>query len=111
MRWVEVHGVPHYYVQVVFGAVYAISFERILEVLAHGKLKTDFKIESAQKSQFKATYYLPLTSGVCLSTAFVLPELEAFSRELSSGRMLFGVRFAKGGAPFSPSAVKALLAL
>jgi hypothetical protein len=111
MRWVEVHGVPHFYVQVVFGAVYAISFKRILEVLAQGKLKTDFKIESAQKSQFKATYYLPLTSGVCLSTAFVMPELEAFSRELSKGRILFGVKFAKGSAPFSAAAVKVLLGL
>jgi hypothetical protein len=111
MRWVEVHGVPHFYVQVVFGAVYAISFERILEVLARGKLKVDFKIASAQKSQFKATYYLPLTSGVCLSTAFVMPELEAFSRKLSKGRILFGVKFAKGRAPFSAAVVKELLGL
>ncbi|MFA5264684.1 MAG: AccI family restriction endonuclease [Opitutaceae bacterium] len=111
MRWVEVHGVPHFYVQVVFGAIYAISFKRILEVLSQGKLNTDFKIESAQKSQFKATYYLPLTSGVCLSTAFVMPELEAFSRELSKGRILFGVKFAKGSAPFSAAVVKVLLGL
>jgi AccI restriction endonuclease len=111
MRWVEVHGVPHYYVQVVFGAVYAISFERILEVLARGELKKDFKIESAQKSQFKATYYLPLTSGVCLTAAFKMPELEAFSRELSKGRILFGVRFAGGSAPLSAPALESLLGL
>jgi hypothetical protein len=111
MRWVDVHGVKHFYVQVLFGAVYAISFQRILEILSKGKLKTDFKIESAQKSQFKATYYLPLTSGVCLSTAFEMPKLGAFSHELSKGRILFGVKFENGSVPFSSLAVKELLGL
>jgi hypothetical protein len=40
-----------------------------------------------------------------------MPELEAFSRELSKGRILFGVKFAKGSAPFSAAAVKVLLGL
>lgn len=112
MRWIEGHGVPHYYVQVLFGGVYAIAFERILEILARGRLKADFKIESAEKSQFKATYYLPLTSGVRLTRSpdeFVMPLLEAFHRRLPKGRMLFGVKFTGGRAPFAVAALKQLL--
>lgn len=112
VRWIEHHGVPHFYVQVLFGGVYAISFESILKILAEGKPKADFKVESAEKSQFKPTYYLPLTSGVRLSTApeqFVNPELSAFQKRLPKGRMLFGVKFSGGRAPFEAAALTRLL--
>lgn len=81
VRWIEGHGVPHYYVQVLFGGVYAIAFEEILRVLAEGEPKVDFKVASAEKSQFKPTYYVPLTRGVRLSvepSEFVMPSLSAF---------------------------------
>lgn len=109
VRWIELHGVPHYYVQVLFGGVYAISFERILQILAEGELKQDFRVESAEKSQFKPTYYIPLTAGTRLSEAperFEMPALSAFEKRLPKGRMLFGVKFSGGRAPFDPSSLR-----
>ena len=112
VRWIERHGVPHYYVQVLFGGVYAISFERILTILADGEPKRDFRVESAEKSQFKPTYYVPLTAGLRLSgdpKSFEMPELFAFDKRLPKGRMLFGVKLSGGRAPFDPEALKRLL--
>ena len=112
VRWISRHGVPHYYVQVLFGAVYAISLESILLILAEGEPKKDFRVESAEKSQFKPTYYIPLTAGVRLSGSsgeFEKPGLKAFDKELPKGRMLFGVRFSGGRAPFQPDALRRLL--
>ena len=112
VRWIEHHGVPHFYVQVLFGGVYAISFEKLLRILAEGVFKEAFTVASAEKSQFKPTYYVPLTSGVRLTVApeqFVKPALSAFDKRLPKGRMLFGVKFAGGRAPFDAEALKRLL--
>ena len=65
VRWIEHHGVRHYYVQVLFGGVYAISFERILQILAEGEPKRDFRVESAEKSQFKPKT-VHLVRGCCI---------------------------------------------
>jgi hypothetical protein len=113
VRWIEQHGVPHFYVQVLFGGVYALSFERLLQILAEGEPKQDFRVESAEKSQFKPTYFVRLTEGVRLSLApedFEMPVLSAFEKRLSNGRMLFGVRFSGGRAPFDPAALNRLFA-
>lgn len=96
MRWIEHHEVRHFYVQVVFGAVYAIPFERILEVLTVGPKAGGFRVERVARNQFKTTVYLPLDKGVCISTEFREPDIKAFRRQLSSGRMLFGVNFSGG---------------
>ena len=112
VRWIEHHGVPHFYVQVLFGGVYAISFERILQILAEGEPKEDFRVESAEKSQFKPTYYVPLTSGVRLSVTpeqFAMPALSAFAKRLPKGRMLFGVKFGGGRSPFEVATLRRLL--
>lgn len=112
VRWIERHGVPHFYVQVLFGGVYAIAFEEILRLLAEGTPKMDFKVASAEKSQFKPTYYVPLTRGTRLSVPaedFRMPDLAAFEKRLPRGRMLFGVRFSGGRMPFAPEAVRRLL--
>ena len=112
VRWIEQHGVPHFYVQVLFGGVYALPFERLLQILAEGAPKVDFRVESTEKSQFKPTYFVPLTAGVRLSVApehFEMPTLTAFDKRLTNGRMLFGVRFSGGRAPFDPTALSGLL--
>jgi hypothetical protein len=112
VRWISRHGVPHFYVQVLFGGVYAISLEAILRILAEGEPKKDFWVESAEKSQFKPTYYVPLTAGVRLSGEprdFEKPELTAFDKQLPKGRMLFGVKFSGGRARFYPDALRQLL--
>jgi hypothetical protein len=109
MRWVERHGVPHFYVQVIFGAVYAISFERILELLVTGPKVGGFTIDREPRNQFKSTVYLPLTMGVRLSTEFHEPDVTAFKKRLSSGRMLFGVASSGGQAVLDRQVLSELL--
>lgn len=112
VRWIERHGVRHFYVQVLFGGVYAIAFERILQILVEGEPKRDFRVTSPEKSQFKPTYYLPLTAGKRLSNGpetFEPPNLSAFEKRLPKGRMLFGVKFSGGRAPFNPAEIRRLV--
>jgi hypothetical protein len=109
MRWVKQHGVKHYYAQVIFGAVYGISFEQILELLVVGPRDGGYSIEREPRNQFKSTIYIPLSRGLKLSTRFQDPELSAFERELSSGRVLFGVAFSGGHVEFDPTALTSLL--
>ena len=62
--------------------------------------------------EFKPTYYVPLTAGERLSVdaeKFEMPALTAFEKRLPKGRMLFGVRFSGGRAPFDPESLKRLL--
>ncbi|HRT56840.1 MAG TPA: AccI family restriction endonuclease [Candidatus Paceibacterota bacterium] len=109
MRWIERHGVPHFYVQVIFGAAYALSFERILELLGVGPKAGGYTIAREPRNQFKATVYVPLDKGVCLSTRFQDPDLAAFRKQLSSGRMLFGVKFSGGLLEFDKQKLSSLL--
>jgi hypothetical protein len=67
VRWIERHGVPHFYVQVIFGAAFAISFERILELLIAGPKAGGYTIDREPRNQFKSTVYIPLDKGACAS--------------------------------------------
>lgn len=111
MRWIELHAVPHFYVQVLYGAVYAISFERILELLVAGPKAGGYTIDREPRNQFKSTVYIPLDKGIRLSleSGFQEPDLSAFRKQLSSGRMLFGVRFSGGRVVFDRTRVAEML--
>lgn len=108
-RWIKHHGVRHYYFQLIFGAVYAISFERILELLVVGPRSGGYRIDQEQRNQFKSTIYIPLSLGIELSTAFEDPVISAFRNQLSTGRMLFGVSFSGGRVALDPRKLKSLL--
>lgn len=108
-RWIKHHGVRHYYFQLIFGAVYAISFERILELLIVGPRSGGYRIDREQRNQFKSTIYIPLSLGIELSTAFEDPVLSAFRNQLSTGRMLFGVSFSGGQVALDAHRLKSLL--
>ena len=109
-RWIQHHGVRHFYVQVIFGAVFAISFERILELLVIGPKEGGYTIDREPRNQFKSTIYIPLSLGTRLSTEFGDPDIQAFKKQLSTGRMLFGVAFSGGKIVLNPAALKKLLA-
>jgi hypothetical protein len=110
-RWIKHHDVKHYYIQVIFGAAYAISFEKILELLVIGPKKGGYSITKEPRNQFKSTIYIPLSLGVKLSLDFEDPTIAAFKRQLSTGRMLFGVSFSGGRMAFDPTALKELFSL
>jgi hypothetical protein len=94
IKWIEIHGVPHYYVQVLFDRIYIISFEKILEILSvPGNLKTKYYIEKNAKNQFKNTIHINLDEGECLTEKVILPKHKSAMKELGRGRILSYVSF------------------
>ncbi|OGW71718.1 MAG: hypothetical protein A2047_00925 [Omnitrophica bacterium GWA2_41_15] len=99
-KWIKVHEVPHFYVQVLFDSIYVISFEKILTLLSDKKnLKTKYFIEKNSKNQFKSTIHINLNEGFCISQDVQLPEHKSEVKELSRGRLLFYVKFATKELP------------
>jgi hypothetical protein len=93
-KWIQVHEVPHYYVQVFFDRIYVISFEKILEIISDKKnLKTKYFIEKNSKNQFKSTIHIDVNEGICLSKDVELPKHKSEIKELPRGRLLFHVKF------------------
>lgn len=94
LRWVEIHGVPHYYVQVLFDRIYIISFKKILETLSNPENnKTKFFIEKNYKNRFKDTIHITLTEGICLSKDVKQPKHSSVRKELINGRLVHYVKF------------------
>lgn len=95
LNWIRIHGVPHYYVQVLFDSIYVISFKKILEILSDPvNFKKKYFIEENSKNQFKSTIHINLNEGVCISSDVYLPEHKSEMKELPRGRILFFVKFA-----------------
>lgn len=110
--WINTHGVPHYYVQVLFGRVYAISFEKILEVLASPPKAGKYRIARVARNQFKSTIYIPLNQGDCISSQFKSPtKLKATIKELPTGRVVVVVNFSNGNIVLNKTALAKLLNL
>ncbi|ACJ16872.1 Type II restriction enzyme AccI [Thermococcus onnurineus NA1] len=119
-QWINTYGVPHYYVQVFFDRIYAISFTRILEIVSNGlqqikrrplpkMVKSEkFKIDRQPKNQFKITIYLDINEGVhigdvcegeyCPTDENHLPELAGKYTVLNDGRVIVAVDFVGGYA-------------
>ncbi len=96
-KWIEIYGVPHFYVQVFFDKVYCISFEDILRIISDNTARTKiFTVERNAKNQFKSTIHIDVNSGVCLAEKIEMPEHRSEVKKLISGRLLFYVTF-RGG--------------
>lgn len=112
IKWIEVHKVPHFYVQVLFGRAYAISFKRILELLAERPNGPKYRIDRVARNQFKSTIYIPLKEGVRISSEFVQPtQLNASIKELPTGRVVILVKFSGGKIVLDQPALTQLLGL
>ncbi len=110
VRWIKIHDVPHFYVQVLFGRVYAIPFAKILEVLKDSPKSGSYRIARLARNQFKSTIYIPLSKGVLLSSNFKAPStLTASTKELSNGRVVIVVTFAGGKIDLNKEALTGLL--
>lgn len=110
VKWIGFHDVPHYYVQVLFGRVYAIGFDRILELLADSPKSEKYRIARVARNQFKSTIYIPLPSGHCLSTQFEQPQsLKASIKPLDNGRVVIVVEFSGGKVTFAKNELQALI--
>jgi len=114
LRWVENHGVAHFYGQVFFDRMYIISFKKILEILSNPENeKTKFFIEKNYKNRFKDTIHISLAEGVCLSEDIKQPEHISVRKELVNGRLVHHVRFDVKDLPddFNVNALKEILGI
>jgi hypothetical protein len=110
LRWIKIHNVPHFYVQVLFGRVYAIPFTKILEILKDSPKSKNYRVARLPQNQFKSTIYIPLSKGVLLSSNFEKPSnLTATTKELTNGRVVVVVTFAGGKIELNPEALNGLL--
>jgi len=110
VKWIEIHDVPHYYVQLLFGCVYAIGFDRILALLAESPKSKKYRIARVARNQFKSTIYIPLTSGVRLSTEFEQPQLLKGSiKQLGNGRVVVVVEFSGGKVVFDKAELQKII--
>ena len=112
LKWIETFGVPHFYVQIFFDAIYIISFKDILLLLKDsqidkrgiknkkilGKINNNptFVIEKNPKNQYKETIHIYLDRGYILSNKIDFPILIGSRKELAGGRLLHYVSFDGG---------------
>lgn len=98
-KWIKTYGVPHYYIQVFFDKVYAISFKNILEIISNpdnnGKI---FSIEKNAKNQFKNTIHIDINRGTVLAHKVDFPQHLSNIKRLGRGRLLFYISFEGGNA-------------
>lgn len=113
-KWIKTYGVPHYYVQVFFDAIYIISFKDILLLLRDAQIEIKgiknkkilglingeraFVIEKNPKNQFKETIHIYLDKGTVICKQIESPSLIGSKKELAGGRLLHYVSFEDGTA-------------
>jgi len=113
-KWIEVFGVPHFYVQVFFDKIYIISFKDILSLLREAETEERgkknkkiigkkhempvFIIEKNPKNQYKETIHIYINNGKTLGKISEVPQLIGNRKELAGGRLLHYVSFEGGKA-------------
>ena len=98
-KWIETFNVPHFYFQVFFDKVYAISFEQILAIISDpDKEDIIFTVEADTKNQNKTTIKINSKSGVQIAYKIDEPQHESVRKEMGRGRLLFHVKFQGGTA-------------
>lgn len=98
-KWIENFNVPHYYFQVFFDKIYAISFEDILRTVSNPRNEgVVFSVESDTKNQNKTTIKIRSTYGTEIASRVDEPEHESARKEMDRGRLLFYIKFHGGTA-------------
>ncbi|HPT71936.1 MAG TPA: AccI family restriction endonuclease [Candidatus Cloacimonadota bacterium] len=109
-KWIETYNVPHYYFQVFFDKVYAISFKEILLMLTdadnEGRL---FNLERDSANQFKTTIKISTTTTQKIADRVDEPDHSSRRRELNKGQLLYYVTFQNGCAYLDIEALKNVL--
>ncbi len=98
-KWIENYNVPHYYFQVFFDKIYAISFENILRTVSDSQNEGSvFSVESDTKNQNKTTIKIRSTYGTQIAARVDEPTHESVRKEMDRGRLLFYIKFHGGTA-------------
>lgn len=111
-KWIENYNVPHYYFQVFFDKIYAISFENILQTVSDSQNEGSvFSVESDTKNQNKTTIKIRSTYGTQIASKVDEPTHESVRKEMDRGRLLFYIKFHGGTAYLNIDNFKQILDL
>jgi hypothetical protein len=100
IKWIEIHQIPHYYVQVFFDSIYVISFKKILEILSNPENKNEkYSIDRDTKNQFKTTIKINIDEGTCIYSSLHFPKSESQRKILEKGRVLHFVKLIQEQIP------------
>lgn len=111
-KWIETYNVPHYYFQVFFDKVFAISFIDILSLLADSKNEGEkYFIEGDVKNQRKKTIKIKARSTHVIAQKVDEPVHRSVRKELTRGQLLFYVTFDKGYAYLDIEKLKSVLGI
>lgn len=111
-RWIETFNVPHYYFQVFFDKVYAISFKQILTIISNPDNEDVlFCVEEDSKNQNKTTIKIKSTAGMVVASKVEEPQHYSKRKEMERGRLLFYVAFKGGSACLDVDRLKTVLNL
>lgn len=109
-KWIQEFNVPHFYCQVFFDQVYAISFKRILEIIGNPDNEDEkFIVESDVKNQNKSAIKINTHEGIMLASKVEMPRHYSKMKEFDRGRLLFYVAFEGGVASLNISHLAELL--
>lgn len=109
-KWIENYNVPHYYFQVFFDKIYAISFEDILKTVNNSRNEGSvFSVESDTKNQNKTTIKIRSTYGTQIADRVDEPTHESVRKEMDRGRLLFYIKFNGGTAYLDVNNFKQIL--
>jgi hypothetical protein len=106
-RWLERKRVSQAYFQVFFDSVFAINF---LDIFARiGEKKKGIVIETPEKSQEKATIFIPITEGEQVGKLHELPQFAVEHRVTELGRHDAYVKPIGGRLEMYPDAIRRCL--
>lgn len=96
LKWIKVYNVSHYYIQVFFDEVYAISFENILKIISMGQKKGVFRVEKNPRNQMKTTFHINVNQGLKIGDVSTMPDHQSDITKMRHGRLLHRVKFSNG---------------
>jgi len=82
-RWIIKNGIRHFYMQVCLDAVYAIPFERALQLIKEKK----YLPKKLERNQGKSTIYIPLSEGFRIGDV-IETKYEPAAQFMADGRLI-----------------------
>lgn len=111
-RWINYFGVPHYYFQVFFDKIFAISFLDILSLLTRPDMEDElYYVEGDVRNMNKRTVKIRARSTSEIAHKVDEPDHSSVKKELARGQLLYYVVFEKGGAKLNIDSIKSLLGI
>jgi type II restriction enzyme len=111
-KWIQNFNVPHYYFQVFFDKVFAISFIDILTLLTDSENEgVKYFIEGDVANQNKKTIKIRARSTQVIAQKVDEPVHKSVRKELTRGQLLFYVTFENGYAYLDIDGLKSVLGI